>query len=194
MKIEPINKPVSEKDRATLRGELNRSYILDKMNQSGYNELETFEKDFFKEKVVGNKEASEEAVLEVVRYMKLQDLKASCSETILGRFHSEVGGMEYLFSNDAEAQINFDKAMNAFEKQWMSQTFWTAYTLEKELVRVTLTPETFRPVYMSHLAHIQDNISKLRDVLQPQVEKAENAQEIHEIKWESVAAPASIFE
>jgi len=127
-------------------------------------------------------EEMESVLLAAMRKKKLIELTEACNKTILGRFRAVVEGVEYLFSHDAEAQMNFEIADKAFDKNRITEVGWTAYTLDGELVRLLLTQETFEPVYMKHLEHIQSNIVKLRDYLQPIVETA-TLEELETISW-----------
>lgn len=115
---------------------------------------------------------SDDDILIKAREMKMSELDKACQQSILGYFKATVDGVEYSFSCDFEAQTNFEKVDRAFEKGRMTQINWTAYDANGNVVRVTLDPTSFEPVYLAHLYHIQSNISRLRDVLQPQVEIA----------------------
>lgn len=117
------------------------------------------------------------------RQEKILELTSACNKTILGRFTSVVDGVTYLFSNDMEAQANFEKCDRAFEKNRLTELMWTAYTTDGEVVRLTFTPETFEPTYIDHLTHIQGTIAKFRDVLMPQVMAATTIEEVEAIKW-----------
>lgn len=118
-----------------------------------------------------------------VKEKKILELNSACNSTILGRFTQEVNGQVYAFSNDAEAQANFEKADRAFEKGRLTEIIWTAYDTDGNVARIILTSENFESVYMAHLIHIQSNISKYRDVLMPQVEQATTVNEVNSIVW-----------
>lgn len=121
--------------------------------------------------------------LEKAQRAKMSELANLCNRTILSRFSSKVNGEDYFFSNDMEAQSNFEKCDRAFEKQRFTEVAWTAYDLNGDVVRLILTVETFEPVYISHLTHIQSNISKFRDHLMPLVEQATTVEEVENIIW-----------
>lgn len=114
---------------------------------------------------------------------KLRELNQKCEESILGRFTVVINGVQYQFSNDNEAQKNFDKADRAFTKGMIIEIPWTVYNSNGQVVRVLLNQETFDMVYADHLSHIQNNISKFRDILQPQVEMATTISEVEAIIW-----------
>jgi hypothetical protein len=114
---------------------------------------------------------------------KEHELNSKCNSTILGRFSCVVNDETYHFSNDMEAQANFEKCDRAFEKGRLTEIPWTAYDTDGNVVRVVLTQETLEQVYLAHLYHIQSSIAKFRDVLMPQVLAATTVEEVEAIKW-----------
>lgn len=116
------------------------------------------------------------------RANKMRELGEACNKTILGRFSAELNGKVYEFSCDLEAQSNFEKADRAFEKGRTTLESWTAYENEK-VVRVDLDQTSFEIVYLAHLNHIKNNVSKLRDNLMVKVNTAETPEEIEAINW-----------
>lgn len=129
-------------------------------------------------------ESGYDQILRQEKDKKIQELNHACSQTILGRFFSDVNGITYSFSNDMEAQANFEKADRAFERGLITEILWTAHDVNGDVVRLTLDATAFEGVYIDHLSHIQDNISKFRDVLMPQVESCTTVEEVNSIKWE----------
>lgn len=121
--------------------------------------------------------------LDQIKQAKIAQLDAACNEAILGSFNSTVNSVQYSFSNDGEAQKNFDKCARAFDKGYISSIPWTAYDASDSVTRITLDAAAFEPLYMDHLSHIQSNIAKYRDILQPQVEAATTKEEIDAIQW-----------
>jgi hypothetical protein len=126
---------------------------------------------------------SETDILESEKLSKMQELTIECNKTILGRFSAIVDSVEYRFSNDMEAQSNFEKCDRAFEKGRATEIPWTAYDVDGNVVRVLLNDIKFEPVYVAHLTHIQNNISKLRDFLEPQIWGATTVEEVRNITW-----------
>jgi hypothetical protein len=177
--IQVDNKPVSERERAKERGELTREFINAKLLKDGYTAL----KDFEKEELFGSATPPTEEVLQYARDLKMVELDQKCSQAIVGRFTAMVDGVEYSFSCDEEAQKNFDKADWAFSKGNVPELPWTAYNSEGQVVRILINPDNFGPVYLAHLEHIQNNIAKFRDFLQPMVEGAEDPDEVFSVKW-----------
>lgn len=128
------------------------------------------------------------ALLDIKKQAKIRRLVDDCNKTILGRFSAMVNGVTYMFSCDMEAQANFEKLDKAFKdgtmaEMGMTSIGWTAYDADGSVVRLDLTYELFRPVYINHLLHIQNNISKLRDFLEPLVANATTVEEIESITW-----------
>jgi hypothetical protein len=121
--------------------------------------------------------------LEESKNSKIEELSRSCNLTILGRFTSPVDGVQYQFSNDLEAQANFEKCDKAFDRGMITEILWTAYDISGNATRVLLNSESFEVVYYNHLEHIQNNISRFRDLLIPQVKNATTIEEVEDIKW-----------
>jgi hypothetical protein len=114
---------------------------------------------------------------------KIEELNNLCNQSILSKFTVLVDRTYYRFSNDDEAQKNFDKALKAFESGWLDEVTWTAYNLDNEVIRINLTKDMFIPIYMQHVEHINNNISKFRDFLMPLVEGATTPEEVQSITW-----------
>lgn len=121
--------------------------------------------------------------LEIAKENKKLELSHACNTSITGRFSVNLNGVEYKFSNDMEAQMNFEKYARAFDKGLITEILWTAYDVDGSVVRITLTEEMFNIVYLEHLNHIQRNISKYRDFLMPMVENAKTVEEVNLIQW-----------
>lgn len=126
---------------------------------------------------------SSEEVLQAAKEQKEAELNERCSEEILDMFTVQIDGVTYWFSNDREAQANFDKADRAFDKGRIQEIPWTAYDKTGAVVRLLLNPINFEPVYMAHLGHIQNNISKFRDTLMAQVDAAQSPEEVELVQW-----------
>lgn len=121
--------------------------------------------------------------LEQKREQKMVELNAACEKAIYGRFPFVIGTKTYFFSNDREAQTNFDKAAFAFDRKLLEVLPWTAYDPSDKVVRLDITKELFDRLFMTHLMYIQDNISKFRDTLVPKVMDARTEADLESIKW-----------
>jgi hypothetical protein len=124
-----------------------------------------------------------EVILEHEKTLKIKELNTACNLTILGRFSLIRDGATYFFSNDMEAQANFEKCDRAFEKGRITAIPWTCYDGEGSVVRLDFDAESFEPLYIAHLTHIQNNIAKFRDELMPQVLAATSIEEVRTIQW-----------
>lgn len=122
--------------------------------------------------------------LELVQQSKIVELGRQCEEAILGRFTAEIGGVTYAFSNDREAQSNFDKADSSFSRGRITEIPWTAYDQDGNVCRILLSADDFEILYTAHLDHIQSNIAKFRDFLQPLVMGTERVEEVEAITWD----------
>lgn len=121
--------------------------------------------------------------LNSLRKQKLRELSVMCTAVIMGRFKVTLDAVDYWFSNDLEAQLNFDKMDRAFDKGRVTYLPWTAYLADGSVTRVIVDPVKFEMIYEAHLNHIQNNISKYRDLLMPMVAEAETSEEIDALHW-----------
>jgi YHS domain-containing protein len=118
---------------------------------------------------------------------KMDELDAACNKTILGRFAATVDGVVYYFSNDTEAQSNFKDTKLLFEDGTIDALLggvvrWTAYDENGNVNRIQLNKDQFQNVFISRVKHQNDNVSKLRDDLEPKVDSA-TIEEISLIQW-----------
>lgn len=116
---------------------------------------------------------------------KINELDMMCNQTILGTFQFQyTDGNTYSFWNDLSAQSNFDKLLNAFTQGMLTTPImWTAYDSNNNVVRLAFDSSEFLNLYKAHLNHIQTNISKFRDTLQPQVEACTTVDDVNAIVW-----------
>lgn len=124
----------------------------------------------------------ESIILKVIKEDKMDELTKQCQEDILGYFNAKIGEVEYRFSFDYEAQQNFNGTLSFFDRGLIPNVQWTAYK-DGEAIRITLTEEEFMNVVMTAFAFKNSKISRLRNELQPLVEKAETIEEVESIKW-----------
>lgn len=125
-----------------------------------------------------------QAVLEECIRQKDFELNTACNKAIMGKFPVVIDEITYYFSNDIEAQMNFDKMLRAFEKGKVEQLPWTVYRENGEVERIILDPIIFEVIYEAHLMHIQGNISRYRDVLMPMVKNSTTVEGVDEIHWD----------
>lgn len=127
---------------------------------------------------------SSELELDRKRALKMRELNESCEHTIFGRFVATVRGIQYQFSNDVEAQMNFDKSDRAFDKGRITEVTWTCYDMQGNVQRLVMDATDFEVVYVAHLQHITGNIARFRDELAPLVHQAQSVEDLGKIKWE----------
>jgi YHS domain-containing protein len=127
-------------------------------------------------------------ILDNRKKTKIEELDKACSETILGRFAADINGVTYYFSNDAEAQSNFKDTKILFSDGTIDAILgglvtWTCYDVNGNVMRVQLNKTQFDNVFIARVKHQNDNVSKFRDTLQPQVENATTVEQIELITW-----------
>jgi hypothetical protein len=127
---------------------------------------------------------AKEEILESVRESHFQTLSHECQKAILGYFEAEVRGETYLFSFDAEAQLNFTGTLVLFNDGILSEIEWTAHK-DGEALRLVLTRSEFMRVVAAGFAHKNDKISRLRGEIQEAIEQATTVEEIEAIEWET---------
>lgn len=136
--------------------------------------------DYTEEGFVLNVEYQSE--LAHLKKLKMAELDSNCKEAILGKFSAKVNDKEYLFSFDADAQLNFSGALQFLNNNLLKEVEWTAYEGEN-LVRITMNKEQFIQVAVAGFLHKDLQIKKFRNTLQPRIEKAEKLVEVDVITW-----------
>ena len=114
---------------------------------------------------------------------KFNELNNACNMTILGYFTALVNGIEYSFSNDSEAQDNFKDGLWALEGNHATTVKWTAYDVNGDVIRLDLDLVNLNNVNMARLTHKNDQVAKLRDTLEPQLNLATTIDEVKAIMW-----------
>lgn len=120
---------------------------------------------------------------------KLAEFSATCTKLIMGRFKVTLDAVDYWFSNDMEAQLTFDKMDRAFEKGRVTELLWTVYLADGTVTRILVNADSFELIYTAHLTHIQNNISRFRDLLMPMVMEAETLEEVAALHWDMNLTP-----
>lgn len=125
--------------------------------------------------------AEKKPPLEDIKQQKLIELDRQCNETILGRFKSTIGGVEYEFSYDMEAQSRFNGVAVLFLAGKITEMEWTAY-VNGERTRIILTQPEFDIVSLAAMNHQATNIAKFNQLLK-QVESATTIAEVEAVVW-----------
>jgi hypothetical protein len=125
----------------------------------------------------------EEYILNLEKAKKREELNIACKESILKGFNYTFNGVEYHFSYDEEAQINFSDAKQVLNDGAISEIPWTVHTMDGKYARINITKSMMSELTLAIVMHKNNNISKYRDELLPLVEKAKTVEEVRAIKW-----------
>jgi hypothetical protein len=119
-----------------------------------------------------------------VKKLKLAQLQELCTKTITEGFDFTVNSISYRFSCSLEAQANFQGADTLFKDSLITQAEWTVLNNSNgKIERILLNKTTFDSIKLQVFTHINSNISRLRNTLQPQVEAALTNQDIDKVVW-----------
>jgi len=121
--------------------------------------------------------------LQEAKKRKFAELDTACSAAILGYFKAPVNGVDYEFSFDYEAQSNFIGTMTLFTQGLISEIEWTAWKDGKPN-RIKISKEDFLNVAMLGYRHKDDKVTKLRNVLEAQINACQTVEELKNIRWE----------
>lgn len=118
-----------------------------------------------------------------VKREKDKELNKACSKAIVNGFKHTIDSVEYHFSYDKEAQVNFQETYHLFQNDVVNHVMWTARYGEGK-VRIPLTKESFNEVYYESVKHKLNTISYYRDVLAVELSRAKTVDEIQAIRWQ----------
>ncbi|WP_101844208.1 hypothetical protein [Halobacillus sp. Marseille-P3879] len=121
-------------------------------------------------------------VLKDAKEKKIIELDKACESAILAGFFHVIDGVEYHFSYDLEAQVNFGDLKEVLKEGIVDEVMWTVRK-DGEYTRIPVTSEIMSELTVAILMHKQNNISKFRDFLEPQVKDAKTIEEVKEITW-----------
>ena len=121
--------------------------------------------------------------LKYSKEVKKEELSDDCQLDILSGFNHSIGGQEYHFSYDREAQANLQERWQIFQNDMVEEMNITAH-LGKEDVRLTVDKEIFSKIYVQSVMAKENKIKKLREDLFPLVERAKSQTELDVIKWD----------
>jgi len=125
-----------------------------------------------------------EVTLEEVKGAKLAQLNELCNKTIVEGFSQEINGTVYHFSCSLSAQSNFTGTDALFKDGLIAESEWTVVNITTGAVeRITLDQPTFNDVKLAVFQHINSNVSKFRNTLQPQVDSATTNTEVDAVTW-----------
>lgn len=127
-------------------------------------------------------EKKQEDILHVYKSNKDIELNVSCKESILSGFKHTIDGVEYHFSFDTEAQLNFQGARELLMNDEISEIMWTVRR-DGEYTRIPINKSIMTELTVAILRHKESNIAKYRDFLMPLVQQATTVEEIDTIVW-----------
>jgi hypothetical protein len=119
-----------------------------------------------------------------VQNAKMAQLTEVCNKSITDGFDFTINTVSYKFSCSLEAQSNFQGTDTLFKDGIITDTQWTVENNDnRKTERITLDQITFNSLKLEVFSHINTNISKLRNTLQPQVESTTSNQDVDAINW-----------
>lgn len=122
--------------------------------------------------------------LEDLKNHKLNQLNKLCSEAIVNGFTYVIENTNYKFSSSLEAQSNFQSTTSLFKDGLITDVYWSATNVDTGIVeRISLNEESFNKLRVELFNHINLNISRFRDELQPLVLSAGTNEEVDMITW-----------
>lgn len=117
---------------------------------------------------------------------KIAEINEECDKSILSGFDYAIDGVEYHFSSSISAQMNFQGVDSLFKDNLVPNGLaeWTVTDKSTgEIERILIDKDTFNQLKLKLFLHINSNISKFRNVLQPQIEAASTIEQVKEISW-----------
>jgi hypothetical protein len=127
----------------------------------------------------------EEYVLGLLKNAKDKELNKACSETIVGGFNHIIDGVEYHFSYDMEAQMNFQGGNDVLSSGLVPSIEWTV-SRDGVYERIPITKEIMNELKIVILTHKDGAIKKYRNKLMPLVYAAKTPDEVYAITWDSI--------
>lgn len=124
-------------------------------------------------------------LLEDMKVKKDSELNTACRNAILDGFIHRVNGVDYHFSFDTEAQLNFQGAERLLNGGMTQEILWTVRK-DGEYTRIPIDGKIINELVVAILKHKNDNVSKYRDILMPLVESATTIEEVNSISWDSL--------
>ncbi|MBB5325208.1 hypothetical protein HNQ34_002308 [Anoxybacillus tepidamans] len=122
--------------------------------------------------------------LEDAKARKLKELNDACNKAIIDGFDYTINGVLYRFSCSLEAQANFQGTDTLFKDGLITSISWTVTNkVTGKIERIAIDKTTFTNLRLAVFNHINTQISKLRDTLQPKVEQATTIAEVEAVVW-----------
>ena len=123
-----------------------------------------------------------EISLDELKKQKEKELSEKCQEEILNGFKHTFNGIEYHFSFDFEAQLNFQGAERILKAGVIPSLKWTVRNGDI-YERIDIDETMMDELAIAILQHKNLNISRFRDELYPLVLAATSKTELDSIVW-----------
>lgn len=126
------------------------------------------------------------ADLQTVKDAKIAQLDELCNQTIVNGFDYDVNGISYHFSCSLSAQANFQGSDTLFKDGLINEAEWTVVNnTTSKTERIQIDQTTFNALKLQVFQHINSNISKLRNTLEPLVENesTDTNEKVDTIVW-----------
>lgn len=124
-----------------------------------------------------------DSALALAKKKKEIELDNACQKAILDGFDYEIDGVLYHFSFDTEAQLNFQGADRILDKGIVSSVGWTAKR-DGTFYRLSITRNIMDGLLIKILQHKDYNVRKFREILLPEVNKAQTIADVNRISWD----------
>jgi hypothetical protein len=122
--------------------------------------------------------------LEELKAAKVNQLDEACNLAIISGFEHVVNDINYLFSSSVTAQANFQGTDTLFKDGLITEAEWTVVNIETgKIERIIIDQIQFNEIKLKVFQHINSNISRFRNILQPQVEQALTKEEVEVVVW-----------
>lgn len=129
-------------------------------------------------------EKSDSIIFKRLQIDKKYEMDQACKKAILAGFSHAINGIEYWFSYDIEAQLNFTGAESLFNKGVITEIEWTVTNVATgEYERIMLDSVIMDELVMKQFQHKNDNIIKYRSEMLPKVEQATTIADLELIAW-----------
>lgn len=123
-------------------------------------------------------------VVDNLKNAKKGELSQACQECILGGFTSKVDGVDYHFSYDREAQMNYQERWQLFQNNMIDSIVMTAHGLDGSDARLEVDKKIFDNIYLDSVKHKENCIKRLRDDLFPLVDNSQSVEDLNAISWD----------
>lgn len=181
LQITPNNKSISERDKAKIRGELDREFIEARIINEGYLSLDEIEKGYIreiiaKENMIEKKELTDTEVLDFCKDIKALYFKELCEQKIIVGFTASNGHYYRTNRDDQTNMIGQKDELNANPN--IATVFWKS----EDAGYLSHTREEWLQVYAQAFTHKKSQLF-MYDSLKQQVFNSTTHEELSQIQW-----------